>query len=159
VIDWLSAFGWFRSAGSIQAASRSRPSVEPAQGMEMTLSFTLLEFPRTVCLGELHAALDQKQLHSKFSLPNTPNSSSSTVDLLQKKGGADPQLHGFHGVPQGVLCEGMFCTHSWSWVEITHLCHSLHRKTVRSIFLATLLPRLAVADTWRRAPCSPAWRP
>jgi hypothetical protein len=38
------------------------------------------------CLGELHAAPDpKKQLHSKFSLPNTPNSSSSTVDLLHEK--------------------------------------------------------------------------
>jgi hypothetical protein len=38
------------------------------------------------CLGELHAAPDPKnQLHSKFSPPNTPNSSSSTVDLLHKK--------------------------------------------------------------------------
>jgi hypothetical protein len=56
------------------------------------------------CLGELHATPDpKKQLHSKFSPPNTPNSSSSTVDLLQKKGGVDPQLHGFHGVPQEVL--------------------------------------------------------
>jgi hypothetical protein len=33
-----------------------------------------------------------------------------------------------------VLCEGMFCTDSWSWVEITHLCHPLHNIPIRSIF-------------------------
>jgi hypothetical protein len=37
-------------------------------------------------------------------------------------------------VPQGVLCEGTFCTHSWSWVEITHLCHPLHNVPVRFFF-------------------------
>jgi hypothetical protein len=37
-------------------------------------------------------------------------------------------------VPQGVLCESMFCTHSWSWVEITHLCHPLPNILVRYFF-------------------------
>jgi hypothetical protein len=42
-------------------------------------------------LGELHAAPDSKnQLRSKKSQPNTTNSNSSTVDLLQKNGGAAP---------------------------------------------------------------------
>jgi hypothetical protein len=42
-------------------------------------------------LGELHAAPDPKnQLRSKNCQPNTTNSSSSTVDLLQKNGGAGP---------------------------------------------------------------------
>jgi hypothetical protein len=43
------------------------------------------------CLAELHAAPDpKKQLRSKNCQPNTTNSSSSTVDLLQKNGGASP---------------------------------------------------------------------
>jgi hypothetical protein len=37
------------------------------------------------------------------------------VDLLQKKGGVDPQLHGFHGVPQEVLHQIQV---SWSWVKL-----------------------------------------
>jgi hypothetical protein len=57
----------------------------------------------------------KKQLHFKFFLPNTPNSTSSIVDLLQKKGGAAPQLHGFHGVPQEVLHQIQV---SWSWVKL-----------------------------------------
>jgi hypothetical protein len=68
------------------------------------------------CLGELHATPDKKQLHSKVSPPNTPNSSSSTVDLLQKKGGADPQLHGFHGVLQEVLHQIQI---SWNWGKLS----------------------------------------
>jgi hypothetical protein len=52
--------------------------------------------------------IQKKQLHSNFFPPNTPNSSSSTVNLLQKKGGADPQLHGFHVVPQEVLHQIQF---------------------------------------------------
>jgi hypothetical protein len=43
------------------------------------------------CLGELHAAPDpENQLRSKTCQPNTTSSSSSTVDLLQKNGGAGP---------------------------------------------------------------------
>jgi hypothetical protein len=43
-------------------------------------------------------------------------------------------------VPQGVLCECTFCTHSWSWVEITHLCHPLHNVPVRFFFLFPTRP-------------------
>jgi hypothetical protein len=38
------------------------------------------------------------------------------------------------GMPQGVLCEALFRTHSWSWVEITHLCNPLHNIPVRFVF-------------------------
>jgi hypothetical protein len=44
------------------------------------------------------------------------------------------QLHQIRGVPQGVLCEALFRTHSWSWMEITHLCHSLHIVLVHLFF-------------------------
>jgi hypothetical protein len=37
------------------------------------------------------------------------------VDLLQKKGGPDPQLHGFHGVPQEVLHQIQVF---WSWAKL-----------------------------------------
>jgi hypothetical protein len=83
------------------------------------------------CWGELHAAPDpQKQLHSIFSY-QTPELQKL---LMHQIHGSSSQLHQIHGVPQGVLCEALFCTHSWSWVEITHLCHPLHNIQVRSIF-------------------------
>jgi hypothetical protein len=58
--------------------------------------------PLRACLAQLQTAPDPKnQLHSKFFLPNTPNS-SSTADVLQKRW-SRPQIRGFGGVPQGVL--------------------------------------------------------
>jgi hypothetical protein len=72
--------------------------------------------------------IQKKQPHFKFSPPNTPNSSSSTVDLLQKKDGADPQLHGFHGVPQEVLHQIQV---SWSWAKLPTTATD-YTKTVRS---------------------------
>jgi hypothetical protein len=45
----------------------------------------------------------KNQLRSQNCQPNTTSSSSSTVDLLQKKWWSSPQLHGFNGVPQEVL--------------------------------------------------------
>jgi hypothetical protein len=61
------------------------------------------------CLAQLQATPDPKnQLHSKFFLPNTPSFSSSTADLLPKKVGAKPQIHGFGGVPLEVLHKTKF---------------------------------------------------
>jgi hypothetical protein len=72
------------------------------------------------CLGELQVAPDpKKQLHSKFFLPNTPSSSSSTADLLQEKGGARPKSMDLveyllrHSTKQNLVELG----------EITHHCH------------------------------------
>jgi hypothetical protein len=91
-------------------------------------------------LGELHAAPDpKKQLHSKFSPPNTPNSSSSTVDLLQKKGGVDPQLHGFHGVPQEVLHQIQV---SWSWAKLPTTVTRYTKKRFVLFFLPHASPCL-----------------
>jgi hypothetical protein len=33
-----------------------------------------------------------------------------------------------------VLCEGLFRADSWSWVEITHLCHTLHNLPIQFYF-------------------------
>jgi hypothetical protein len=61
------------------------------------------------CFAQLQTAPDPKnKFHSKFFLPNTPNSSSSTADPLQEKGGARPQIHGFGGVPLEALHKTKF---------------------------------------------------
>jgi hypothetical protein len=65
--------------------------------------------PLRACLAQLQTAPDPKnQLHSKFFLPNTPSSSRSTTNLLQEKGGAKPQIHGFSGVALEALHKTKF---------------------------------------------------
>jgi hypothetical protein len=60
----------------------------------------------------------EKQLHSKFFLPNTPSSSSFTADL-RKQGGADPKSMDLveyllrYSTKQNLVELG----------EITHHCH------------------------------------
>jgi hypothetical protein len=95
-------------------------------------------------LGGLQAAPDSiKLLHSIFSC-QTPQLQKLQSHQIH---GSSSQLHQIHRVPQGVLCEGWFRTHSWSWVEITHLSHPLHIIPVRLFFFPPS-PR----DLSRRAP-------
>jgi hypothetical protein len=70
------------------------------------------------------------------------------VDLLQKKGGVDPQLHGFHEVPQEVLHQIQV---SWSWAKLPTTATNYRKKWFVLFFLSFPAARTSSSPCRSRA--------
>jgi hypothetical protein len=107
-----------------------------------------------VCLAELHEAPDPKnQLHSNFFSQTHPTP-AAPPRICSKKRWSRPQLHGFRGVPQGVLHQIQV---SCSWGKLPTITTS-YTKKVRSSFFLSLPPAsplLVLCRPHLSSPCRP----